>query len=188
MPSSRTRPLGPNGTVISPAGARRSVPDFPAPTEYFGLNVGLVARGTDGGLGVSVENRTAEAFAGRLPFVWVQSGVSWVEVLDVRLEPHGRAVLDLKTRWTGTGGALECRMPTERSPRDLLSLDGATITKWALASNYLPLGRAVVPSPPVVPTAAEDRRDRLRQSLWLVFAAVLGLVAVVLILYATSVI
>jgi hypothetical protein len=79
-------------------------------------------------------------------------------------------------------------MPTERSPRDLLSLDGATITKWALASNYLPLGRAVVPSPPVVPTAAEDRRDRLRQSLWLVFAAVLGLVAVVLILYATSVI
>jgi hypothetical protein len=164
------------------------VPDLAAPTEYFGLNVALVDRGSDGDFGLSVENREAEAWTGRIPVVWVQSGVSWVEILDVTLGPHETQIRDLRTRWAGTGGALECRLPVERSPHDLLPLTEARISEWALAANYLPLGRRAVPSPPRVVSADQDRRDRVRQALWLTFALVLGIAAVVLILYATSVV
>lgn len=163
------------------------MPDLPPPTEYFDLNVGLVELPPEGSFGLSVENRTGEPWAGRIPVVWVQSGVSWVEVLDVRLGPHEARRMGLRTRWTETGGPLECRLPLERSPRDLLSLPDGKISEWALGSNYLPLGRLSIPISTPPPTAAQERKDRIRQALWLVFAAVLGIVAVVLILYATAV-
>jgi len=162
------------------------VAEFPEPTEYFALNVGLRARAHDG-FALAVENREGEAWTGRVPVVWVQGGVSWVEILDLSLAPHERREVELRTRWAGTGGPLEARLPVERDPRDLLARSDAQISTWALASNFLPLGRRSLPPVPHVATPAEERRDRVRSALWLAFAVVVGLVAVVLILYATSV-
>ncbi len=169
--------------------------DFPAPTEYFGLDVGLVDRPTTGDRGssdrwfsLSVGNRKSEPWSGRIPIVWVQGGVTWAEALDVALGPSESRRVDLATRWTAGAPPLECRLATERSPRELLSLPQGETEAWAMTSRYLPLGTVATSSFPAPIAAEDDRRDRIRQTVWLVIAAVIAIVAVILlVVYAASI-
>jgi hypothetical protein len=170
------------------------VPGFSAPTEYFGLRVGLTDRpgapgAKDRAFALWLENRTPDPWSGRIPVVWAQSGVSWTEVFDLDLAAGERRSVDLATRWVPGSPSLEGRLASERSPEELRRLPSGETERWALTSRYVPLGS--VGDPPSVPpmTPAEDRRDRIRQTVWLVVAAVIAVVsAILLVVYASSIV
>ena len=166
---------------------------LPAPTLYFGLRVGIAERpgssASEGrGFVLTLENPGTTAWGGRIPVVWVQAGVSWTELFEVDLAPQERRTLGLATRWVSGAPALECRLPIERSPQELRKLPRGATESWAMTSNYVPIGTIAVDAPVSTPSPEEDRRDRLRQSVWLVVAgAIAVLAAILLVIYATSV-
>jgi hypothetical protein len=171
------------------------VGDFVAPTLYFGLRVGIIDRprpaspeATDRAFALTVENPTPTAWRGRVPIVWAQAGVSWTETFDVELAAGERRTLGLATHWSAGGPSLEARLPSERSPQELAREPTGETERWALTSRYVPLGAVAAAADPAMISPAEDRRDRIRLTVWLVIAGVVAVVAaVLLIVYATSV-
>ncbi|HTT73490.1 MAG TPA: hypothetical protein VMG99_05005 [Thermoplasmata archaeon] len=164
------------------------------PTLYFGLKVGLFAQagaGADGGgarLALSAGNPGPAPWAGRIPVVWVQGGVTWSEGVDVDLAPGQRATYPLARRWAPGDAPLEARLATERPPRTLFAMDPVQFEAYAVASRYISLGGLGIAAEPPPPTPAQERSARLRDSIWLVIAAVTAVVAaVLLVIYATSI-
>lgn len=166
---------------------------FSPPTEYFGLRVGLVDRtppapGRDRAFALVLENRGRDRWSGRIPIVWVQAGVSWTEAFDVDLAAGERRTLGVATKWTAGSPPLEGRLASERSPQELRRLPAGETEAWALTSRYVPLGGAGDPPAEPPATPEEDRRDRIRLTIWLVVAGAVAVVsAILLVIYATSV-
>lgn len=175
-------------------GSSSSVLDLPAPTEYFGVRIGLAYATPSGSrtdpvaFRLRVVNEGRSPWRGRVPLVWVQAGSSWVERHDVDVPPGGERSVDLQARWDPVTGPLECRLPTARSPVLEAESTSTGAREWTYTSPYLRLASIGDPRPTGAGSAAEDRSDRLVQTaIFAVVIAAAAVAVVVFVLYATAI-